>query len=75
VKIVLNLTGTSLKAAVGAVHIQYLACDLKEAGAGCLPQGIATLHLQTVPGSLVLQLGAWLNIGEVSLSWPGQQQL
>jgi RecQ mediated genome instability protein len=66
---VLNLSGKPQKAAVSAVYIQYLACDLREAGAGCLPQGIATLHLQTVPGSLVLQLDAWLNIGEVSLSW------
>jgi predicted nucleotidyltransferase len=63
---VLNLTRKPQKAAVSAVYIQYLACDLKEAGAGCLPQGVSTLHLQTVPGSLVLQLDAWLNIGEVS---------
>ena len=66
---VLNLTGKPQKAAVSAVYIQYLACDLREAGAGCLPQGIAALHLQTVPGSLVLQLDAWLNIGEVRLRW------
>jgi RecQ mediated genome instability protein len=65
---VLNLTGKPQAAAVSGVYMQYLACDLREAGAGCLPQGIAALHLQTVPGSLELQLDAWLNIGEVSFA-------
>ena len=62
---VLQLTAQPAKAAVSAVYVQFLSSDLRASGAGCLPQNVTALHLQTLPGSLVLQLDAWLNVGEV----------
>ncbi|KAG5175135.1 hypothetical protein JKP88DRAFT_339299 [Tribonema minus] len=61
----LRLANRPVAACAAAAWAQFVAADLGEAGAGCLPPRVCALHRQALSGRFVLQVQAWVNISAV----------